>query len=261
VIAAALVALEGQITGQLADDIIAGKRRPQGNLLPQSIASITGNKANLSSTYARVVRIAVNPYCQGANVGTQLLNHIEKDLVNKVDYIGASFGAEVKLLNFWQRQAYRTVKIGLKQDKASGEHSCIVLKKMTSNADIKHLTNHFTQLLFCELARSMTHLPSELVFEIITNLPLEGRSNTLNDETKRLLTHYTNFNSIRYLLLQQIQLTPSHLMHLEKGSRKLLIKLVLQGIDETSVIKALNLTGKKQLNSTLKNAVQQWCAI
>ncbi|KPV93825.1 tRNA(Met) cytidine acetyltransferase TmcA [Pseudoalteromonas sp. P1-9] len=260
-LAAALVALEGELTDPLASQIIAGERRPQGNMLAQSTACLLGEQHLLAARYARIVRIAVNPYCQGDNIGTQLLNTIEKTLSPDVDFIGASFGAEAKLCNFWFKQNYHIIKLGAKQDKASGEHSCLVIKASNIYLDQQTLLkSHFKQQFLFELARSFSHLPSELVLGISANLISSNQQYTSsNNLVKRFSEGQISVDQARFALAQQVYVNPCLLDKLESISRKLIIKLVLQNMPETKVTEALALTGKKQLNSALKQAAYEWC--
>lgn len=260
-LAAALVALEGELTDPLASQIIAGERRPQGNMLAQSTACLLGEQHLLAARYARIVRIAVNPYCQGDNIGTQLLNTIEKTLSPNVDFIGASFGAEAKLCNFWFKQNYHIIKLGAKQDKASGEHSCLVIKASNVYLDQQTLLkSHFKQQFLFELARSFSHLPSELVLGISANLISSNQQYTSsNNLVKRFSEGQISFDQARFVLAQQVYVNPCLLNKLESISRKLIIKLVLQNMPETKVTEALALTGKKQLNFALKQAAYEWC--
>lgn len=260
-LAAALVALEGEITEPLASQIIAGTRRPQGNMLAQSTACLLGEQHLLAARYARIVRIAVNPYCQGDNIGTQLLNTIEKTLSPDVDFMGASFGADAKLCKFWFKQNYHLIKLGAKRDKASGEHSCLVIKASKAYlASLTSLRSHFKRQFLFELSRSFSHLPSKLVLVITADLiPSNKQDNTHGNLVKRFSTGEINFDQAQFALVEQIYLAPSSLNKLGKISRKLIIKLVLQNMQEVDVIDALALTGRKQLTSALKQATIEWC--
>ena len=259
-LAAALVAIEGNIQGELAEHILNGVRRPQGNLLAQSIAMLTGELTSLASSYARIVRIAVNPHCQNNMIGTQLLQAVENELANDVDYIGASFGAESKLISFWANQQYSLVKLGQKQDKSSGEHSCLVLKGLRKQLYLKSLKEEFKQFFFFEISRSFVCLPDDLINAILVNLNHSQDAvyeQSIAHNNQAIST--SNLYAVRYRLSQQIQNAPNTLDKLEKISSKLIIKLILQGKGELSVINELKLTGKKQLNVALSAAIQEWC--
>ena len=58
-----------------------------------------------------------------------------------IDFIGASFGITPALLSFWLAAEMKVTRIGFTKDKASGEHSVMVLK--TINADMQ---GHLNQL-------------------------------------------------------------------------------------------------------------------
>ncbi len=128
IVAAALVADEGRIDDAMTEAIFAGKRRPRGHLLPQSLVSHVGLKSAAALHCARIMRIAVHPAVQRRGLGRRLLHHIRRDARQRgVDLLGASFGATAGLLQFWRNEYLLPVRVGFRRGHASGEYSVMVL--------------------------------------------------------------------------------------------------------------------------------------
>lgn len=132
IVATALVAAEGGFDAGLARAIAQGRRRPHGHLIAQSLAVHAGLEQAPGLRYGRVMRIAVHPALQGRGLGTRLIGDIAQDLATRgMDGIGASFGASVAVLRFWQRCGMLPVRLGLTREHTSGTHSAIVLRGLS----------------------------------------------------------------------------------------------------------------------------------
>jgi tRNA(Met) cytidine acetyltransferase len=77
ILAACLLAEEGPLPTALHRPIIQGERRPNGHLIPQSLAFYNGFKFALSARCLRIVRIATRPELQQQGLASQLLNGVE----------------------------------------------------------------------------------------------------------------------------------------------------------------------------------------
>ena len=123
-----LGAVEGGFDDAIADRILAGRRRPHGHLLAQSLAVHAGFDAALSQRTLRVVRIAVHPAQQRRGIGRRLLAAARAWAVSeRLDGLGCAFGSETGLLAFWMAQGLRPVRLGLRIDPASAAHSLMML--------------------------------------------------------------------------------------------------------------------------------------
>lgn len=128
-IAVALVVEEGSLDGAMAAEIAAGKRRPRGHLLVQTLAIHEQQPQYLQQRVARVVRIAVHTQLQGRGLGSQLLQAIIADQHQRgVDAIGSSFSATPEVLAFWLRNGFKLMRIGHKRQAASAAPSAVVLR-------------------------------------------------------------------------------------------------------------------------------------
>ena len=133
VVATALVATEGSFDTQIAEAIFAGRRRPHGHLMPQSLMVHAGLKDAAGLHCARVMRIAVHPVLQQKGLGRQLLKYIKADAKKQgADLFGASFGATESLLYFWAHEHILPVRMGFRRGHASGEYSVMVLAALSA---------------------------------------------------------------------------------------------------------------------------------
>ncbi|WP_432473221.1 tRNA(Met) cytidine acetyltransferase TmcA [Amphritea sp. HPY] len=128
-LATALVAEEGPIEPDLAAAIMAGKRRPRGHLIPQTLLAHSGIQAAASYSGLRVMRIAVHPALQRRGIGLNLLHYIECAARQQaIDWLGTSFGLTSGLHDFWNRAGMIVARVGFTRDKVSGTHAGVMLK-------------------------------------------------------------------------------------------------------------------------------------
>lgn len=132
IVAVALVASEGGFTAEMAEQIWAGRRRPRGHLLAQSLAAHLGLAVAATLKGARIMRIAVHPSAQGRGLGQLLVKSLRKDAVKRgFDYIGTSFGATPGLIAFWRRCDLQSIRIGLRAASSSSHPSVMFLQPLS----------------------------------------------------------------------------------------------------------------------------------
>ncbi|MBK1645665.1 GNAT family N-acetyltransferase [Thiocapsa imhoffii] len=136
ILATLLVAAEGPITDpELRTDIFAGRRRPRGHLLPQTLCAHGGLMQATTLRYLRVVRIAVQPAACGCGLARTLLRRLAVDAHREgCDFLGASFGATPELIRFWDQCGFRPAHLGTHRNAASGEHALVVLRPLRISA-------------------------------------------------------------------------------------------------------------------------------
>ena len=259
--AVCLVAVEGGLTTEIAEQVKTGKRRPHGHLMAQTITQLSQNTEDLCKRSARVVRIAVAPECHQQGVGSSLLNYCEKQLDN-CDYFGASFGANASLVKFWQSNGFKVIKLGFSHDKATAEHSALVIKPLTRQArhSVTQLNNEFKHDFSLQLLGHFSHLPWQLIAELLPHFSQSECPAALLTRAERLLnTEFTLF-SAQPLLWQLFWHTPISLHLLNKDTKRILIRLILQQTGIEHFINEASLSGKKALNTQFKTAVQGWYA-
>ena len=128
-LAVALLIEEGSLDAEMAEEIAAGRRRPRGHLLVQSLAVHLQQPQFLQQRVSRVVRIAVHTQYQSQGLGSQLLQAILQEQKKcGVCAVGSSFSAAPDVLRFWQKNGFELLRVGHRRQAASAEPSALVLK-------------------------------------------------------------------------------------------------------------------------------------
>ena len=134
----------------LLKHIVSGVRRPQGNLLSQSLANQSADTQWCRLKSLRVSRIAVAEPYRRQGVASDLLQALELFAVSEgCDFWGSSFGFEPLLFSFWQSHEALPVHLGLHRDKASGLRNLMVVKPLTDK--LKLMSHDLHQQLLIDL--------------------------------------------------------------------------------------------------------------
>lgn len=207
----ALVSAEGELPDELAQQVMQGKRRPRGHLLPQSLLAHEGIAKAGQYRYWRISRIAMAPDYQRQGLGSQLLNSIEQHAIaQNIDFLCTSFAATTEVVPFWQNSQFTSVRLGTSQDQASGAYSLMMLKGL--NARSKALTKQWSAV-FAEdwlttLALRLRDLPYPLMIVISHTLDMGENPHiarlTVKDVSDLTLfcTQHRPYDSIRAPLLR-----------------------------------------------------------
>jgi tRNA(Met) cytidine acetyltransferase len=170
VVGVALLSAEGGFDPQLAHEIWAGRRRPQGHLLAQSLAAHLGIASAPCLQGLRIVRIAIHPAVQRRGFGSLLLRQIRahaRDL--GVDYLGASFGVSEALFDFWYGNGLKPVRLGLRSVTSSGDHSVLMIAPLSrqGSAMAEQAVNRFSYQLPAQLGDPLRDLPASLACRLL----------------------------------------------------------------------------------------------
>ena len=254
---------EGGLDEELAQAVHAGKRRIKGHLLPQTLVNHAGEMSAASLRYQRVMRIAVHPELQGRGLGTGLLQAIETAGQKQgIDLMGASFGADVSLINFWAQSGYTPIRLGVKQNDTSGYHSAVVLRSFSSKGDgvLSQAKIRFALQWPYLLSGLFQKLPSELVLMIAKNGGINGgRLSQYDSQDVLAFAHaQRDFESSHYALSQWLLdmniIAKIDLLSLEE--RQGLIMAILQRRSWLTIGRELGLSGKSEILVLLRNAVR-----
>lgn len=165
VVAVLLCCEEGGFIGEefvtLLSAITQGKRRPQGNLLAQSLAQQSANADWCRVKSLRVMRVAVSSACRRQGIATRLLQVMEQFAIeNDFSYWGSSFGFDPGLMQFWRQHNALPVQLGLHLDRASGTRNIMVVKALSANMHplVKQMTDGFDSDLAHYIVRYMPEL-------------------------------------------------------------------------------------------------------
>lgn len=254
---------EGGFSAALAADIYAGKRRPKGHMLAQSLAFHAGAEDAAILRCERVIRIAVHPDYQGQGLGSRLLQAWREKFKSQVDYIGTSFACTAEVLAFWLKNNFLPARLGLKQDASTGVHS-LMMVQACSDAGLamqQQIAATFNDHLLHLLPDSFKNIDAELLIQWQSNL--QKNDVIVSHQDRQVLQTFAkahrgyevSFPAI-YRFVSQSYLS-QHFQALNSHQQALLIKRVLQRQHEETVCEVLSLSGKKQLLSSLREAVGQ----
>lgn len=194
VVGAALVAEEGALEPDLAQAVWAGKRRPKGHLLPQTLIGQEGYIEAAPLRCGRIMRIAVHPFLQRKGIARQLLQAIS-DFGNEQgwDYLGSSFGATEDLLLFWQNSGFGAIRLGESRDPVSGTHAAIVCRSLSYQGRLmfNHLRDRFTQQLPLLLGYNLRDLEVEVLPMLLQGMRFDTE---LSSHDRRDLEAFVNHN-------------------------------------------------------------------
>jgi len=257
IIAVALVILEGNIETELNADIFAGKRRVYGHLVAQALSSNIGIESAPQLSGERISRIAVHPKLQNKGFGSFLLKQIIER--SKADYLSTCYGATETLINFWKKNNFTPVHLGIKRDASSSAHSLTML-----------YPNNKKGLRLCEQAKtnfskSFPHLLSdplnELESEIVFSLLPKLSSININAEDKRILHSfaydYRGYENCLYLIWQLVITKLVDNNTLNKQEKKILILKILQKNSWKKTVTRMgkSISGKKEALKLIRHAI------
>lgn len=118
---------EGGLDSALASAVVAGTRRPAGNLLAQGLAYYFQHSEAASALWWRITRVAVLPGLQNQGLGTQLIDYVVAQAPLSLAGVGTSFASTAVINRFWRRANFHPVRIGARKDPATGCHALMML--------------------------------------------------------------------------------------------------------------------------------------
>ena len=264
VIGVSLILKEGQLDKELSREIGLGKRRLRGHLLPQSLLAQVGVVDAAQYSYGRIMRVAIHPQLQHKNIGSELDAYVTKWAIEqKLDVLGASFGATAQLSQFWFNNNYHPVRLGFNKDSASGTHSLLVMKTLNDNASVKNIMNtghhHFLTSFRYDLANHFNQLDEKLVASLINqNVITKSLSDFERYNIETFINGARPFEQVSYIIEDNLWNSSYSLTLLNNAHQSILIHRVLQRHTWANIVKQQSLTGKKEAQSMLRQAVKVW---
>ncbi|RUO27458.1 hypothetical protein CWE11_11620 [Aliidiomarina sanyensis] len=138
------------LSASLSEAVSQGRRRIPGHLLGQSLGYHLQEHLLMQKSYARIVRIVVEPEQQRKGLGSEFLRRIVEYFKTAGYFaLGTSFGASHELVRFWRQHDFQLIRFGHKADAASGFVSALMLAPLTQSAvaEIKRLHHRYMLLL------------------------------------------------------------------------------------------------------------------
>ena len=259
----ALVAEEGGFDAETARAILAGKRRPHGHLLPETLAAYQGLAEAPLLRCARIMRIAVHPALQGRGLGGRLVKHISEQVQRTAnDYIGSSFGVTPGLLGFWTRMGWSPARLSIKRGASSGTHSLVMLKPLSSRGEelLVKASERFVGQFPHQLCDSLRDLDAGLVCSLLQHAGpcrIEVSEADLADVQafalgQRLLE--VSIGSVWRWACHAL-MTSSRASRLDEQELTLLVARVLQKHSWQECAQRIDVPGRAQAQNVLRTAV------
>jgi tRNA(Met) cytidine acetyltransferase len=260
--ATALGAIEGGFPADLAAEVFAGRRRPRGHLLPQTLSAHAGIEEAPGLAYLRLVRVAVHPAAQGRGLGQALLDGVKADAAAiGLDLIGASFGATADLLGFWRHCGLPPAHIGTSRNAASGAHAAVVLAGLTpaglALADLAR--RRLTEALPTWLAGPLRNLEPALALTLSADPTGPAQSADIDPRAWRELAAFGHAaRPYEAVIAPLARLAAAGLANatLSSNQAKALIAAVLQHRGLAEVAALIGATGRGAVIATLRAATR-----
>ncbi len=163
---------EGDFDKTLSRAIYRGERRPKGNLLAQTLCFHGGCESAAELTYARIMRIVVQPEYQHQGMGQFFLQRVmDVEKGRGIDIIGSSFSVTLPLIRFWKYSGLELLRIGFSRDHVSAAHSVVMAKALTVKGEkvVNYLSDKFHHNIGLWLTGPLSGLDNDLVNYIISN--------------------------------------------------------------------------------------------
>ncbi|MDF0752597.1 GNAT family N-acetyltransferase [Marinobacter sp. 71-i] len=252
--------VEGGLDGALAEQIMLGKRRLRGHLLPQSLATHSGFAEAASQRILRVVRIAVNAPERGRGLGKKLVAAAQEHAQQQgLDGIGTSFGGNTGLVSFWQRCGLEPVRLGMKREASSGEYPVQMLLGVSADgkALAYHLRSRLAEHWLTLLPRNWPDVEPGLILALTSSLPPVG---FINEDDRRDLHSFANGYrgfDLALPVLGKLSTQPEVVnLVLATDSRSLWARAVLQGWSWRGLQVVGECQGREQGEATLRLVVR-----
>ena len=256
ILAVALINNEGEFDQTTSEQIYQGKRRPNGHLIAQSLTFHSGFKNAATHSFARIQRIAVQPTLQKKRLGSQLLQWIINwAATQQFDHLSASFAASDNLLQFWLRHELQVLRIGIRKDKSSGQHSFMVNLPLSQQGKELHhqIQTDFHKQVKVQLSRQLRQLDSSLIIVLWPQIAFDQ----LKTSTQQALSGYVNANrsydNVEYLLIELLY--SSSLAALNNQQQRCLVEKVIQNHSWQEIIQQHHFTGQKQAQAFVKKCI------
>ncbi|HVL00223.1 MAG TPA: GNAT family N-acetyltransferase [Dongiaceae bacterium] len=166
VLAVVMVADEGRLPAELSQAILDGRRRPHGQVLPQTLAVHLNLADALPQRSWRVVRIAVHSQARRRGLGRHCLEQLALLAQREnVPLLGSLFAASADVLAFWQQCGFQVLRVGLTPEATSGSHPVLVARALDAAGTdlLARARRRFEQTFLTALADAHPQLPAALV--------------------------------------------------------------------------------------------------
>lgn len=230
---------EGGLDSTLAHEVWAGKRRPKGSLVAQSLAAHSGQWQAPTLLSRRISRVAVAPLWRQQGIARQMIAAEQARAQGEgLDFLSVSFGYTAELACFWHACGFQLVRMGSHKEASSGCYAAMAILPLSLAG--QKLCGAARQ----QLERDWYWLQQWVGLETPVSLfPPEQPDITLNDDDWRELAGFAfafrpleaSLPALQRLLLQTDLPLPALRQYLQ------------QGVSIADIVRSLGLAGRKAL--------------
>ncbi|CQJ42460.1 putative acetyltransferase [Yersinia enterocolitica] len=230
---------EGGLDSTLAHEVWAGKRRPKGSLVAQSLAAHSGQWQAPTLLSRRISRVAVAPLWRQQGIARQMIAAEQARAQGEgLDFLSVSFGYTAELACFWHACGFQLVRMGSHKEASSGCYAAMAILPLSLAG--QKLCGAARQ----QLERDWYWLQQWVGLETPVSLfPPEQPDITLNDDDWRELAGFAfafrpleaSLPALQRLLLQTDLPLPALRQYLQ------------QGVSIAEIVRSLGLAGRKAL--------------
>lgn len=223
---------EGGLSAELAREVWAGRRRPRGNLVAQSLAAHGSEYIAAQLRSARISRIAVVSHLRRQGIAKSLvIDRIRQARDRGLDYLSVSFGYTDDLWQFWQACGFELIHMGSHKEASSGCYSAMALVP-------------FTPLAVVLTKRSKRHfLLSQLLNDIQPDCVNNITSSDLDADDWRSLAGF----AFAFRTLDATYVSLYRLLRHSRVECKGLRLMLEQQLGSEALVRLLGVSGKKEL--------------
>lgn len=254
VIGAAMLLAEHKVSLLDVEAVRKSQRQLKGCFIAQSLFRHCSFANAFNYAYLRVVRITVHPMLQSLGIGTELLKETVKIAkLQEYDFVGTTFGCTAPLIDFWSKNELLPVRIGVTKDKASGEHSIMMLRALSSSAKafLTEARVYFSKSFVHMLTDVYRELDPVIVANVIhLSKDLKCFNTTLHDNVsvKAFVKGERQYHTASYSLRSWLL---AYLSNTQDNEAGLLVSKLLQEQSIEALKTSFEITGKKQLDNRL----------
>ncbi|MFT5112138.1 MAG: tRNA(Met) cytidine acetyltransferase [Parasphingorhabdus sp.] len=170
VVGVLVLASEGGLNETTSEQIWLGNTRPRGHLFAESLAFQLGLREGAALCGARIVRVVVHADLRRSGIGKKLLKFVVNQSQQQgLDYVGSSFSLGEGMIPFWEGCEFKTIRVGYKQQTASGAPAVLVIKVLWAELEAMQmkLATDFRSRLLLELPARQCAIESTYVLELL----------------------------------------------------------------------------------------------
>lgn len=236
---------EGGLSEELAQDVWAGRRRPRGNLVAQSLAAHAGFPQAAVLRSRRVSRVAIHPAFRRQGIARTLLAEQKEPAKQQgLDFLSVSFGFTEELAALWQQAGFRLARISTQKEASSGCYAVMAILPLSAAG------HELAQAAEQQLHRDWRWLAPRM--EIAMPFPIAGETVLYESDWRELagfaFAHRPLESSLpalnRLLIKSQLPLVALR-AHLQ------------QGANAAEIVQTLRLPGRKALVQRWRQETQQ----